>query len=187
MHIFPGLNWGIPTEIICIEAKHLFLCFVKSPYFFFCQPYQGIIKRGYYAELTKTVKHVILVMLLAMTYLFVTQQSALYSRMAFFTTAALYLFIDYLCRIIRKWRIVNKNDIEGKRAMVLVASSSDVKETLRRLLSESVQEFFVTGIVLLDTDLTGDSIEGIPVVGNVNNVKDYLCHEWVDEVFCKAQ
>ena len=131
---------------------------------FFCQPYQGIINRGYYVELTKTVKHVILVMFLAMTYLFVTQQAALYSRMAFFTTAALYLIIDYLCRIIRKWRILNKNGIEGKRAMVVVGSSSDIKETLHRLLAGSVQD---------------------PVVGNVNNVKDYLCHEWVDEVFIK--
>mgnify|MGYP005788804567 FL=1 len=182
---FSRIELGNPYGDYLYRSEAFVFVLCQIAVFFFCQPYQGIIKRGYYAELTKTVKHVILVMLLAMTYLFVTQQSALYSRMAFFTTAALYLFIDYLCRIIRKWRIVNKNDIEGKRAMVLVASSSDVKETLRRLLSESVQEFFVTGIVLLDTDLTGDSIEGIPVVGNVNNVKDYLCHEWVDEVFVK--
>lgn len=36
---------------------------------FFSQSYQGILKRGYYAEFTKTVKHVCMVMLLSMAYL----------------------------------------------------------------------------------------------------------------------
>ena len=40
-------------------------------------------------------------------------------------------------------------------------------------------------MALLDTDLTGETIEIIPVVGDVNTVKEYLCHEWVDEVFVK--
>lgn len=153
--------------------------------FFLCQPYQGIVKRGYYAEFTKTVKHVVTVMAFVMAYLFVTQQSVRYSRVTFFITAVLYLVIDYLLRILRKWRILNQNSETGKRSMVLAASSYEVEDTLKRLLSSPVQEFFIVGIALLDVDRTGDTIENIPVVGDAESVKEYLCHEWVDEVFVK--
>lgn len=165
------------------EAFVFVLCQIAV--LFFLPPYQGILRRGYYVELTKTVKHVMMVMLLAMTYLFVTQQSALYSRMTFFGTSGLYLIMGYLCRILRKWRVLNQSDTAGKRSVVLVADSGVVRSVLERLLSEPIQEFFIAGIALLDTDLTGDYIEGIPVVGDVNNVREYLCHEWVDEVFIK--
>ena len=165
------------------EALVFIMCQIAV--FFFCQPYQGIVKRGYYQEFTKTVKHVITVMLLSLMYLFFAQQSTLYSRITFFITAGLYFVIDYACRICRKWYIINKNDASGKRSMVVVAASYEAEETLEKLLSSPVQEYSVTGIALLDTDCTGDMIENVPIVGDVNNVKEYLCHEWVDEVFIK--
>lgn len=165
------------------EAYVFVLCQIAM--FFLCQPYQGIIKRGYYVEFTKTVKHVVMVMALAMTYLFVTQQAAMYSRITFFITTGLYLIIDYLLRIIRKWSILNKNGGAGKRSMVVVVSSHEVENTLNRLLSSPVQEFFIAGIAFLDVNRTGDTIKNIPVIGDIESVKEYLCHEWVDEVFVK--
>ena len=50
---------------------------------FLSQSYQGILKRGYYIEFTKTAKHVLMVMLLSVFYLFVTQQGTIYSRLTF--------------------------------------------------------------------------------------------------------
>lgn len=178
-----GLENPYGDSVYRSEAFVFVLCQIAV--FFFGQSYQGILKRGYYIEFTKTIKHVIMVMLLAMTYLFITQQSAAYSRVAFFITACFYLVINYLCRLIRKWYILNKSDISHKRSMVVVAASYEAKETLGKLLNSPIQEFSVTGIALLDTDLTGEEIENIPVVGDVHNVKEYLCHEWVDEVFIK--
>lgn len=166
------------------EALVFVLCQIAV--FFFCQPYQGIVKRGYYAEFTKTVKHVITVMLLSVLYLFSAQQSALYSRITFYISAGLYFIFCYLSRIWRKWYILKKNDAAvGKRSMVVVVPSYEAEEILEKLLGAPVQEFSITGIVLMDTDCTGDVIRNIPVVGDVNNVKEYLCHEWVDEVFIK--
>src|SRR5699024_2833586 len=113
------------------------------------------------------------------------QQSSLYSRITLFITAALYMALAYALRVTRKWYILQRTDSAEKRSMVLVAASYEVEETLRKLLDSPVRQFTVTGIALLDTDLTGETIRDIPVVGDVHNVKEYLCHQWVDEVFVK--
>ena len=51
---------------------------------FLGQSYKEILKRGYYSEFTKTAKHVLMVMLLSVLYLFVTQQADTYSRLTLF-------------------------------------------------------------------------------------------------------
>ncbi len=182
---FIYIDVGNPYRDFLYRSEVFVFILCQIAVFFFGQSYQGILRRGLYAEFSKTVKHVCTVMLLSIFYLFITQQSSLYSRMTFFITAVLYLILDYTGRVVRKWYVLKKNITSGKRSMVLVASSSEVQEVLRRLMDSPVQEFAVTGIALLDTDLTGDYIDGIPVVGDVSNVKEYLCHEWVDEVFIK--
>lgn len=152
---------------------------------FFGQSYQGILCRGYYIEFTKTVKHVAMVMLLAMLYLYIAQQSMMYSRMTFFITAVLYCVIDYLCRITRKWCIFHKSDTSGKRSMILILPSYEARETIQHLLSALVQEFFIAGIAYLDKKASGEEIDGIPVIGDMDTIREYLCREWVDEVFVK--
>lgn len=153
---------------------------------FFNQSYQNIMRRGYYIEFVRTMQHVVLVMVLVMGYLFVTQQSSLYSRFTFFGTGALYFVIDYFVRIIHKWHILKKSDISRKRSMVLIAPYEEAKAVLEKIKSSPIQEFTITAIALMDRDLTGQTIDGIPVVGDVNTVKEYLCRQWVDEVFVKG-
>ena len=80
------------------EAISFILCQIAVV--FFSQSYQGILKRGYYSEFTKTVKHVGMVMLLSMAYLFVTQQSGDFSRIVLFITACIYLAIGVLVGIL---------------------------------------------------------------------------------------
>ena len=196
-------------DIICLQLAFIFACIIRSgmvnPYkeplyrtmavsfilcqivvTFFCQSYKDVLKRGYYSEFTKTVKHVIIVLFLSMFYLFVTQQSDEFSRIIFFITALIYVVLAYLTRIIWK-KVLTKHSAKENIAtsMVLVAASDEVEETLEKLQSSPVHNFTVTGIAVLDTEFEGDSIAGIPVIGNIKTVKNYLCHEWVDEVFVK--
>lgn len=43
--------------------------------------------------------------------------------------------------------------------------------------------FYIKGIAVLDNNLRGREMEGISVVANARTVVDYVCREWVDEVF----
>ena len=153
---------------------------------FFSQSYQGILKRGYYAEFTKTVKHVCMVMLLSKAYLFVSQQSEQFSRIIFFITAGIYLVITYIVRLLWKRYVLMKNlSDKHKNSMVLVVASDEAEITIRRMMSGAVQDFVITGIAFMDKGFKGDTFNGIPVIGDIDTVHDYLCREWVDEVFVK--
>lgn len=153
---------------------------------FFSQSYQGILKRGYYAEFTKTVKHVCMVMLLSMAYLFITQQSEQFSRIIFFITAGIYLVIAYIARLLLKRYVLEKNlNDKHKKSMVLVVASDEAEITINRMMSGPIQDFVITGIAFMDKGFKGDTFNGIPVIGDIDTVHDYLCREWVDEVFVK--
>ena len=203
-------HWDfILVDIICLQLAFVVAYFVRmgfgNPYsdqmyrtvalvFVLCQlvvmflgqSYKEILKRGYYSEFTKTAKHVLMVMLLSVLYLFVTQQADTYSRLTLFYTAFLYLCFDYVGRVWRKEYVIKRNATAKKeKSMVVVASLAEAEETIQKLMGGPIQNFSISGIALLDQNAGTTEIAGIPVIGNIDTVGEYLCHEWVDEVFVK--
>lgn len=107
-----GIGNPYSDPLYSSEAISLILCQIAV--IFFSQSYQGILKRGYYIEFTRTVKHVCMVMLLSMAYLFTTQQSNDFSRIVFFITAGLYLAIAYVVRLL--WKNMSSGETLQTRA-----------------------------------------------------------------------
>ena len=183
-HLRQGDGNLYTDHLYSVVAISFILCQIVV--MFFSQSYQGILKRGYYAEFTKTVKHVCMVMLLSMAYLFVTQQSEQFSRIIFFITAGIYLVIAYIVRLLWKRYVLMKNLTDKhKKSMVLVVASDEAEITIKRMMSGAVQDFVITGIAFMDKGFKGDTFNEIPVIGDIDTVHDYLCREWVDEVFVK--
>lgn len=70
--------------------------------------------------------------------------------------------------------------------MVVIASYAEIEETIEKLMEGPIQDFSIREIAFLDKKpVEIKEISGIPVVGNMDTVGDYLCHEWVEEVFVK--
>lgn len=179
-----GIGNPYSDPLYSSEAVSFVLCQIAVT--FFSQSYQGILKRGYYIEFTRTVKHVCMVMLLSMAYLFTTQQSNDFSRIVFFITAGLYLAIAYVVRLLWKKHVLRRNLTDkSKQSMVLVVASDEAERTIERMMSGPVQNFTITGIAFMDKGFKGSTFNGIPVIGDIDTVHDYLCREWVDEVFVK--
>lgn len=141
----------------------------------------NVMKRGYVKELTATIKHVALVLLVMSLYLFSTQSGDTYSRITLYLTAGFHFVLGYLIRILWKplIRRINKNKAKG--TMILVAEENSVSKILDK--TSDLDGFEYAGIVLSDRDGTGESIRGIKIVSNIENAADYICREWVDEVF----
>lgn len=179
-----GIGNPYSDPLYSSEAISFILCQIAV--IFFSQSYQGILKRGYYIEFTRTVKHVCMVMLLSMAYLFTTQQSNDFSRIVFFITAGLYLAIAYVVRLLWKKHVLRRNlTNKSKQSMVLVVASDEAERTIQRMMSGPIQDFTITGIAFMDKGFKGSTFNGIPVIGDIDTVHDYLCREWVDEVFVK--
>lgn len=201
-------HWDfILMDVICLQAAFVIACLLRlgagNPYSnplyrnqavvlvfcqifvaFFGQTFRDILRRGHYVEFLKTVKHVCAVMLLDMSYMFITQSSGSYSRMTFFITGAFYFVLAYAQREFWKSFLVKKGKAaSGKRSMVVITVSHMARQVLESLDVNPYDGFAVTGIALLDKNMIGQYIRGVPVVGDKENIEDYVCRGWVDEVF----
>lgn len=162
----------------------LMLIFLDVCVLFFMETLSGVLRRGYYQEFVATLKHDCAVMLLSVFYLFTVQAGETYSRTTLFLTGILYFVLSYISRCI--WRIYidrNKRKDRGKRSMLIVAAKAGVKEIVRNIQDNNYERIRITGVAVIDEDLTGKKVCDIPIVANKDTVIERVCREWVDEVF----
>lgn len=141
----------------------------------------NVVKRGYLKELAASIKHVALVLLFMTLYLFSTQAGDTYSRITIYLTAGFHLILGYSFRLLWKALIKRINRNRNKATMILVAEEKDAPRILHK--ASTLDNFEYAGLVLSNRDATGETIEGVKVVANLDNAADYICREWVDEVF----
>ena len=70
---------GNPYKNLLYRNMAFMLTFIDFFVVFLFETLKGVLRRGYYQELAATVKHVILVMLLAVLYLFTIQEGTSFS------------------------------------------------------------------------------------------------------------
>lgn len=71
----------------------------------------------------------------------------------------------------------------GVNSLLILTSSTMINTVIENIRKNNYECYQVRGIVLLDADSVGTMIDGIKVVANVDTVLEYVCREWVDEVF----
>jgi len=67
--------------------------------------------------------------------------------------------------------------------MILISTTKESAETIRRLHSNPDWNSVLIGLILVDTNETGASVEGVRVVAGRDSLLDYIIHHDVDEVF----
>lgn len=141
----------------------------------------NVMKRGLLSETTQTLKQVLLVLVVISLYMFSMQSGETYSRISVYLTAILHFCLGFLIR--QAWkRVVRRIGMSSKKAaMILVADEKQVPDILEKV-SETDDVHYV-GLVLSNRDGTGETINGLPVVASLKTAADYICREWVDEVF----
>ncbi len=146
--------------------------------------YKNVLKRGMYKELVEVVKYTVLVFLAAAFYLYaINDNSSRDLRYTLYIAAAILVPLDYVCRIVLKRIITYRLNRAEARAMIVVTTSGIADKVLNTLKNNAIGTFKISGVVIVDKNLTGKKIKGIPVVAGVKDAADYICREWVDEVF----
>lgn len=141
----------------------------------------NVMKRGYLKELTASIKHVALVLVIMSLYLFSTRAGDTYSRITIYLTAGFHLLLGYGTRLWWKPLVRKIYKRKSKGAMILVAEENSVPKILEK--ASDLDGFDYAGIILSDRDGTGESIKDVKVVSSIVNAADYICRERVDEVF----
>ena len=145
------------------------------------QAMKNVLRRGYYREFAQTVKHVVLVELLTIFYLFAAKRSGDYSRMVLVCFAIYYCVLSYGVRLGWK-RFLSARPKKADTALYFISTSDRVDELVARYKKETMSRYLLTGVCLLDMDQTGEQVLGIPITANRETVLQVLCREWVDEV-----
>ncbi len=145
--------------------------------------YSGILKRGWFKQLFAGLRHSFLVLAATAVYLFATKSGDDYSRILIILTASLHFVISYLVDMIYKtvrWRKGTSN-----QSLFLISTFAEVEEAIDSIRKDTRGNINVKGIAVLDKDMTGDLIMGIPVVANRDTIDDFILHDWVDEVYVR--
>ncbi len=142
----------------------------------------NVMSRGYLREFVQTIKQVLMVLAGMTLFMFAFQSGDEYSRIMVFLTAGFHFVIGYIIRILWKPVVLalGKGNKE-KKSMILVTDEARVEDIVSK--HSDADRFIYSGLVLIDRDATGEEIAGIKVVASLENAADYICREWVDEVF----
>ena len=146
--------------------------------------YKNVLRRGYFKEAIAVVKHVLLVFLSSVTFFSLVQDSFTPKyRTVLFIAIPMFMVLSYFLRQVLKQIIHVLNRKSLGNAMLVVTTSNIADKVVQTLMENDYGNFTIAGLIITDKDLTGKRFKGIPVVANVNTAADYVCREWVDEVF----
>lgn len=170
------------------QEMAVFMIFVNLVVVFISDAYSGILRRTRYQELRSTIFHVLLNFLGTLLYMYGMRISFETSRlfMGFFGVGMV-LFM-YAGRVILKI-IIRKRVLSdrAKSAMLLIVEKERADDFLKDLAHNKYNTFRVNGVVVMDDDLTGKTIQGVPVVASADTLFEYVRTNVVDEVFIDSE
>ena len=175
-----GFHNPYQNELYCSMA--VFVMVADMAVIFFYETFSGVLKRGYYKEFTKTVKHSALVEGCAVIFLFSAKEGENYSRLALYLMWLFYVIFSYGVRIFWKFHLRHGRTSEQKNSLLIVTSTGVAEEVVKNIRDEETIAYTISGIVILDADWKGKFILGFPVVSDAQGCATYVCRHWVDEV-----
>lgn len=173
---------GSPYIVPLYRNMAIFMELLDIVVMFFYETLSNVLKRGYFREFAATVKHVLLVELFSVLYLFTMQEGQADSRTALYLTGVIYAILTYIVRIILK-KILRSRMSEGNRSLLVVTTKDMAEQVVHNIRENNYERFALSGLVIIDDDLCGTKIAGVPVVADEENAAAYVCREWIDEVF----
>ena len=179
------IRFGIGNPYMDVDYRNLAIVYVLID---FCvavlfESFKNVLKRGYYKEFTATFKHVFLVEGLTLFYLFSTQRGDIYSRITFYVMVPLYVCISYLGRILWKRRLRKRKYHSSGKSLILIAPQEKLEECVENICKAGTTVYRFVGAIATDASMKGQNVQGVPVVADYEEAADYICREWVDEVF----
>ena len=143
-----------------------------------------IFDRGIFLEAVNVLKLLFGQIVAVLFYLFMSKQSADYSRLQmtiFLTLDGLFIFTAHQLLKVIISKIYKK--LNGTRRIMLISSMDKVEQILEKFNETNNWYFNLAYIALIDADMTGTEIGGIPVIANKDNMLDVAKTITLDGVF----
>ena len=150
---------------------------------FLFRPYEDIFRRGLWVEFINVVKCLCVQTAVAMMYMFMLQISGNYSRLAFTYAMVSISVLTYMGRLFAKTCLCNILEMSVYRKKLLIVTTSDTAEAILKSSREEVDfNFQITALAIMDKDMVGQEILGIPVTASSDTLYDDARMMVVDSV-----
>lgn len=150
---------------------------------FFFRPYEDVFRRGMWVEFINVWKCLCVQMAIAVLYMFFVQSSSDYSRLAFGYAFVSIAVITYAGRLLSKSFLQNFAEKVAYRKKLLVVTTSDkAEDLLQKSRSELEFNYEISALVIMDQDMTGETLGGIPVTASASTLYDDARLTVVDSV-----
>ncbi|MCD8326836.1 MAG: sugar transferase [Lachnospiraceae bacterium] len=143
-------------------------------------PFSDVLKRGHFHEFIRTAQHVIIVELVLIFILYMFQQGDTVSRLVIIMMPVFYLILTFATRFLWKQRLKYRR--LSDRKLLVITYRSMAENVVENVKTGEYQTICVSGFIFLDEDCKGMNVGEIPVVADRNDMMDYICRGWVDEV-----
>ena len=147
------------------------------------ESYKGVLRRGRYQELRSVIRQMILIELASGLYLFTVSGGHTFSRIILYLMGIFYVLLSYCTRIIWKKLLLHKMAEGGEHSLYIVTNYDLASKVIQNVKEHNYNRYNINGLILIDKDMTGKEIVGVPVVADLNNAPSFICQQWVDEVF----
>lgn len=178
------LDWSMVYARTLYERLAVIVILIDICVVFFFEPYNGILRRGNFQEINACITYSTTIFVAILMYEVATKEIAIYSRKIIFLYWILSIVFCYTGRVV--WKMVIRKRMKNTKnlsVMVLVTTMEHAKEALLEFERLPYRDFVVSGVVVVDQNLKGASICGIPVVANADDFYEYMRTNVVDEVF----
>ena len=183
-----GFSRGIPYTQETYRSLLLVVCVIEILVSLLLSNLSGVLRRGPGQEFLRVFVLSAATLALTALYLFSVQSADVYSRLVVYYTAGLFLILDFAARLFYRPFVLKalrkRADSEtGSRSVLILTDRAHAEEIAESVGNDYFEHFSLRGVVLTDPDGKTDRIAGVPVVSDLSGAADYICREWIDEVF----
>ena len=180
-HGFDDLN--VPAVYANVVIALMILSVIECIFF---QSYSNILKRNQYEEFWCVFKRITYITVLLIVYLYLTKNADTYSRIVYVMTWEIAIIVTFLFRNIWKKVVNNILDDRDKKptSFIVITTADRVNKVIESVSGNdgASGNYVISGIAVIDKDMKGQKVQNINVIANSEDVEDYLCRNWVDEV-----
>ena len=140
--------------------------------------------RGVYIEAIATLKYEVTMVAFVACILFLTQNAQKLSRLFFVCFAVCNFMLTFASHMLFKKFMMHYYKKSNSSDKVMVITDSEyAKAVIKKLNKDKGWNYQITSIAILDKNMVGEEIEGIPVVAGNENLYEVARMATLDEVF----
>ena len=170
-----AVSWSLQQGIIMI--------FITFTVIFFTDGYKDVLIRGYLKEMLAVIRQIAVILAVEAVYILAFWFEGAYSWGLQCLTLFLGVLFIYTERILLKRQLKKKfAQIKYARTIMIIATADQARCLIAHIQSRAITIFQISGLAIVDRDMKGQSILGVPVTAKRQEITRFVGSHVIDEV-----